>query len=42
MGHKFAERIQGQISAAMTYQPKEFASDQTNNKKQLGVLHKGF
>ena len=41
MGHKCAERVQGQISAAMTKQPKEFASDQTNNKKLLGVLHKG-
>lgn len=39
MGHKCAERVQGQISAAMTKCLKEFASDQTNNKKLLGVLH---
>lgn len=41
MGQKFTERVQGQISTARTYQPKEFASDWINNKKPL-VLHKGF
>ena len=41
MGQKFTERVQGQISAARTYQPKEFASDWINKKKPL-VLHKGF
>lgn len=40
MGHKCAERVQGQISAAMTKQPKKFASDQTNNKKLLGFCTK--
>ena len=27
MGQKYGERIQGSISAAVTYQPKEFAFD---------------